>query len=141
MSLTFCFYRLLVLLIMVIILTYLTYFVQNFLFSFWLFYQSETWSSYLFKGKILTTWNLATCSLGIGLYLSTMVPETRLELVHLAAGDFKSPVSTYFTIRANIEFLIFKEHWVLTFCILLLTCLTHHGCYSNLSYLFCTELF
>ena len=34
-----------------------------------------------------------------------MVPGAGLEPAHLAAGDFKSPVSTYFTIRALIMLL------------------------------------
>ena len=38
-----------------------------------------------------------------------MVPGAGLEPAHLSAGDFKSPVSTYFTIRAKLSQQIFKE--------------------------------
>jgi hypothetical protein len=34
-------------------------------------------------------------------YFSFMVPETRVELVHLAAADFKSAVSTFSPLRHN----------------------------------------
>ncbi len=38
---------------------------------------------------------------------SLLVPWARLELAYLAAGDFKSPVSTDFTTRAFNNFIIY----------------------------------
>lgn len=43
---------------------------------------------------------LATSPRPVKVMCLNMVPEAGLEPAHLSAGDFKSPVSTYFTIRA-----------------------------------------